>query len=126
MPMGCNFGDVDNDGFLDFYLGTGAPSYAALVPNVLFRNHEGQYFVDITTSSGTGHLQKGHGVSIGDLNSDGDEDIFIKIGGAVPGDKYASALFKNPGHPGTHWLKVQLEGVKTNRAAIGHPGRDPR
>jgi len=25
MPMGANFGDVDNDGFLDFYLGTGSP-----------------------------------------------------------------------------------------------------
>ena len=24
-PMGCNFGDLDNDGFLDFYLGTGYP-----------------------------------------------------------------------------------------------------
>jgi hypothetical protein len=119
MPMGCNFGDVDNDGFLDFYLGTGAPSYAALVPNVLFRNHDGKYFVDITTSSGTGHLQKGHGVAIGDINNDGDEDIFIKIGGAVPGDKYASALFKNPGHSANHWIEIQLEGEKTNRAALG-------
>ena len=119
MPMGCNFGDVDNDGFLDFYLGTGAPSYAALVPNVLFRNHDGQYFVDITTSSGTGHLQKGHGVAIGDINNDGQEDIFIKVGGAVPGDKYASALFGNPGHPENHWINVQLEGERTNRAAIG-------
>ena len=52
MPMGCNFGDVDNDGFLDFYLVTGAPSYAALVPNVLFGNHDGQYFVDVARSSG--------------------------------------------------------------------------
>ena len=38
MPMGANFGDINNDGFLDFYLGTGDPSYASLVPNVLFLN----------------------------------------------------------------------------------------
>src|SRR5713226_558701 len=44
-PMGSNFGDVDNDGFLDIYLGTGLPTYAALVPNVLLRNHDGKYFV---------------------------------------------------------------------------------
>ena len=38
MAMGANFGDFDNDGFLDIYIGTGTPSYAALVPNVLLRN----------------------------------------------------------------------------------------
>lgn len=119
MPMGCNFGDVDNDGYLDFYLGTGAPSYAALVPNVLFRNHDGRYFVDITTSSGTGHLQKGHGIAFGDIDNDGDQDIFVKIGGAVPGDKYASALFRNPGRSEHPWLAVQLVGRKTNRLGVG-------
>jgi hypothetical protein len=119
MPMGSNFGDVDNDGFLDFYLGTGSPSYGALVPNVLFRNHDGKYFVDITGSSGTGHLQKGHGIAFGDINNDGDEDIFLEVGGGVPGDKYYNALFKNPGHPKNHWITLRLVGVKTNRAAIG-------
>src|SRR4029077_4671777 len=31
--MGCNFGDVDNDGYLDMYLGTGDPYLAGLMPN---------------------------------------------------------------------------------------------
>jgi hypothetical protein len=30
MPMGANFGDVDNDGWLDTYLGTGAPEWGSL------------------------------------------------------------------------------------------------
>jgi len=119
MPMGANFGDVDNDGYLDFYLGTGGPSYASLVPNVLFRNHEGKYFADITASSGTGHLQKGHGIAFADINNDGDEDIFAELGGATQGDKYFSALFRNPGHHGNNWITIKLVGVKTNRAAIG-------
>ena len=34
--MGANFGDLDDDGFPDLYLGTGAPSYAALMPNSCF------------------------------------------------------------------------------------------
>ena len=116
--MGANFGDIDNDGYLDFYLGTGAPSYAALMPNVLFRNHGGQYFVDVTSATGTGHLQKGHGVAFADLDGDGQVDIFENIGGFVPGDAYYRVLLRNPGH-NANWIRVKLVGVKTNRAAIG-------
>ena len=117
-PMGSNFGDVDNDGFLDIYLGTGLPTYAALVPNVLLRNHDGKYFVDVTASSGTGELHKGHGVAFADIDNDGDEDLFAEIGGAAPGDAHTFRLFENPGN-GNDWLSLHLIGVKTNRAAIG-------
>ena len=95
LPMGSNFGDVDNDGYLDFYLGTGYPD-----------------------SSGLGHLQKGHGIGFADLDHDGDQDIFAQMGGALRGDKFFDALFRNPGF-GNHWLTIKLVGVRTNRAAIG-------
>ncbi len=118
MPMGANFGDVDNDGFLDIYLGTGAPSYAAIVPNVLLRNVNGERFVDVTFSSGTGSLQKGHGIAIGNLFHNGQPAIFAQMGGMIPGDRYYSSLFKSPGNQ-NHWIDVKLVGKKTNRAAIG-------
>jgi hypothetical protein len=117
-PMGCNFGDIDNDGYCDIYLGTGWMSYSGLIPNLMFKNVEGRFFEDVTVSSGTGHLQKGHGVSFADWDCDGDLDLFVEAGGAVPGDKSYNILFRNPGH-GRHWLKVKLIGTKTNRAALG-------
>lgn len=118
--MGANFSDLDNDGFVDFYLGTGAPSYTALMPNFMFRNRDGKRFVDVTAATGTGHLQKGHGVAFGDLDNDGDQDLYVNVGGFIPGDKYNKALFANPNQSnGNQWLAVKLVGGKTNRAAIG-------
>ena len=116
--MGSNFADFDNDGYLDFYLATGDPSYSTLVPNRMFKNVGGKRFGEITTTSGTGHLQKGHGVACGDWRRVGSVDLFVEVGGATPGDKYHNVLFQNPGQ-GNNWLTVKLVGKKTNRAAIG-------
>jgi hypothetical protein len=117
-PMGSNFGDVDNDGFLDFYLGTGTPPYGDILPNVLFHNQGGKRFTDITASSGTGELHKGHGIAFADIDNDGDEDLIEVIGGAVPGDAHALRLFENPGN-GNDWISLHLVGTKSNRSAIG-------
>jgi hypothetical protein len=116
--MGSNFGDFDNDGFLDMYLGTGEPSLATLAPNRMFKNIGGREFAEITASSHTGNLQKGHGVACGDWDRDGNVDIFIEMGGVVAGDMYHNILLQNPGHD-NHWLTVKLVGQQTNRAAIG-------
>ncbi len=116
--MGANYGDLDNDGWLDFYLGTGAPSLSLLTPNRMFRNDGGLRFHDVTTAGGFGHLQKGHGVSFVDIDGDGDQDVFAVIGGAFSGDSYANALFENPGNDNS-WLTLRLRGRAANRSAIG-------
>ena len=117
--MGGNFGDIDNDGYPDMYFGTGNPDFRSLVPNKLFKNIDGKKFVDVTTSSRTGNLQKGHGVAFADIRNTGIQDIFIEMGGAYKGDSYNSSLYVNPGQNNNNWISLKLEGVKANRAAIG-------
>lgn len=117
--MGANFGDIDNDGWLDLYLGTGNPNYRSLVPNKMFRNLGGKKFADVTVNARVGNLQKGHGVAFADLDNDGDQDIFAEMGGAFRGDHYPSAFYLNPRRSDNNWICLKLEGTKTNRAAIG-------
>jgi len=117
--MGANFGDIDNDGYLDFYLGTGNPQLKSVIPNKLFKNMGGDHFLDVTTSARVGNLQKGHGISFADLDNDGDEDIYIKMGGAYTGDAFENSLYLNPGQNKNHWINLLLQGTVSNKAAIG-------
>lgn len=117
--MGCNFGDLDNDGFLDFYLGTGDPSYFSIVPNRMYRNVNGETFEDVTYSGGFGHIQKGHAIGFGDMDLDGDQDIYAVMGGAFEGDVFGNLLFENPIGNKNNWINIVLEGKRSNRAAMG-------
>jgi hypothetical protein len=118
--MGANFGDIDNDGFLEMYLGTGNPELESIVPNKLFKNVEGKRFVDITAPARVGHLQKGHAIAFADVDNDGDQDIYIELGGAYAGDAFHNAFFVNPNQDQRNgWIVLDLVGKQTNRSAIG-------
>jgi hypothetical protein len=118
--MGSNFGDLDNDGWLDFYVGAGAPDLRSIIPNRMFRSVEGKCFDEVTFEGGFAHIQKGHARAFADLDRDGDQDIYAVMGGAVEGDVFPNVLFENPDgwHKNT-WVTLELEGKTANRSAIG-------
>ena len=118
LAMGLNFGDLDNDGWLDFYAATGTPELNVLVPNRMFRNDRGRRFQDVTSAGNFGHLQKGHGVAFADVDNDGDQDVFTTMGGAMPADRAYSTLYENPGNDNRS-VVVELEGVRSNRRGMG-------
>lgn len=116
--MSLNYGDLDLDGFPDLYCGTGYGDLAALFPNILLQNKNGQQLLDVTSASGTGHLQKGHGIAISDIDCDGDNDIYTELGGFLSGDGFWNACFENPGN-NNQWISLKLQGTRANRSAIG-------
>ncbi len=117
--MGSNFGDLDNDGFLDFYLGTGEADLKSVVPNRMYLNKGGKSFEDVSFSGGFSHIQKGSAVGFGDLDNDGDQDIYAVMGGFFEGDAFQNILYENPLGSENNWVNISLEGTSSNRSAIG-------
>jgi len=55
----------------------------------------------------------GRGAAFGDFDNDGDMDVLIMNVNEPP------SLLRNDAPPGNHWIKIRLEGTKSNRSAIG-------
>ena len=118
--MGAGVADLDNDGHVDLYLGTGDPQMSRLEPNRFFHNNGDGSFSDLTRYVGFARPgNKGHGVSFVDIDSDGDLDVFAQLGGHYPGDHAYNAFYRNLKGNRNNWLEVELRGVKSNRFAVG-------
>ncbi|GAB5406002.1 MAG: CRTAC1 family protein [Aureliella sp.] len=71
--------DYDGDGLIDVYFVNGAsiqPGVPAAT-NRLYRNLGNWQFVDVTEQAGVGHAGCGMGAVAGDIDNDGDVDLFI-------------------------------------------------
>ena len=109
--MGCGaaFLDYDNDGWLDILVLTGrrwqsTPQEAIIR---LYRNNRDGTFSDVTEKSGLGRSVWAAGITVGDYDNDGFDDIFITCWGQ-------NILFHNNGD-GTF-------SDVTQRAGLIHPG----
>jgi len=122
--MGSSYGDIDNDGCYDFYLGTGNPESWFVLPNLMYmgvpeNGRCGVRLANISMLFGLGTLQKGHGVVFFDFNNDGLEDIYSSLGGMWPGDAWPNQMFVNTSRTGNAWTKIRLRGRKTNSFGVG-------
>ncbi|MFZ0958773.1 MAG: CRTAC1 family protein [Candidatus Sulfotelmatobacter sp.] len=121
---GAGIVDLDNDGYPDLFMVTGnvypeverkLPQYPNKSPRAVFRNLGNRTFEELGAEAGPGvtdpHCSRG--CAFGDFDNDGDLDILIVNLNEPP------SLLRNDMKGKQNWIKVKLEGVKSNRSAIG-------
>jgi enediyne biosynthesis protein E4 len=121
---GTGMVDLDNDGHPDLFLVTGSvypeverqlPAYPLKTPRLVFRNLGEGRFEELIEEAGDAiaSTHTSRGCAFGDFDNDGDVDVVIVNLNEPP------SLLRNDVSGQGHWLKVLLEGVKSNRSAIG-------
>ena len=123
LGWGAAFLDADEDGLPDLIMANGhvypeidqskiGERYRQLT--LLYRNAGGGKFEDITASAGAPFQahRPARGLAVGDLDGDGRPEIVIVNMNEPP------TVLKNES-PRGNWIRVALEGTKSNRSAIG-------
>jgi len=108
MGAGLASFDADGDGLLDIYFLNGASlpdlKPSLVMSNRFFRNRNGREFDDCTVASGLTELSYSLGVTVGDYDNDGFQDVYVSNFGP-------NRLFRNNGD-GTFTDNTEVCGVE--------------
>ena len=123
LGWGVQFYDFDNSGWPGILIANGHvypevegkglnTSYRE--PKVAYYNLHDGTFANITTQAGAtlSEFHSGRGMALGDLFNDGHQEALVNNMNEPPSLYYDTA-------PVGNWITLQLEGVKSNRAALG-------
>jgi enediyne biosynthesis protein E4 len=124
ISWGTGLADLDNDGYPDILIVTGNvypelepvyPRYPRRGPRLVFRNQGDGKFLELGDEAGPAisarHVSRG--CAFGDFDNDGDLDVIIMNQNEPP------SLLRNDAPSGNNWLKIKLEGTRSNRSALG-------
>jgi len=120
---GDAFVDLDNDGWVDFFMVNGHVYPQVDVPGIgtkyrepklLFQNMHNGTFHNISQQVGPAIQipQVSRGLAVGDLFNDGHMELVVENLEGAP------MILRPEGGPQNHWVSLSLEGVKSNRLAL--------
>jgi len=124
LGWGVGFADFENRGWLDLFLVNGHvyPEVEQLKTEagyrqrkVVYRNRGDGRFEDVTERLGPPATDRraGRGAAFGDFDDDGAVDVLVNNVHEPPD------LFRTTVRTGNHWIKLRLQGTRSNRSAIG-------
>jgi len=107
--VGTSFGDIDNDGDLDLFVGNHIEN------NFLYLNDgpPNYTFTKVTSGAIVSDLGNTFGVSMCDYDNDGDLDLY-----ACNQENQKNFLYRNDGNS-NNWINIKLTGKISNTLAIG-------
>ena len=113
MSCGVAFFDYDNDGWLDILVLSGSRfgDPPATASNRLYKNNRDGTFSDVTEKAGLFRTGYAQGVTVGDYNNDGFDDLFVTYWGQ-------NALYRNNGD-GTFTDVTNEAGLMSGEARFG-------
>jgi enediyne biosynthesis protein E4 len=121
--VSCAWGDYDNDGDLDIMVPGDDNINPKRSEDRLYRNDGPAGFTEVAKLYGMADTQTGYGCTWGDIDNDGDLDLYLAIAmtnelKGVSGGGF-DKLYVNELGNRNNWIEMNLVGTASNKSAIG-------